>query len=77
MKKRRREKAPPPSRELPAIGNSLRLIERYGGIDGAHHKQWVIDQVARVLTGTSYRKWVKAMTSGDNEGYEWDTGVAP
>jgi hypothetical protein len=30
---------------------ALQLIERYGQIDGAHHKQWVIDQVARVLLG--------------------------
>ena len=24
---------------------------RYGGEDGAHHKQWVIDQMLRELTG--------------------------
>lgn len=30
---------------------ALRLIERYGQIDGAHHKAWVLDQVARVLKG--------------------------
>jgi hypothetical protein len=24
----------------------------YGGIDGEHHKQWVLDQVARILKGT-------------------------
>ncbi len=27
-------------------------IERYSGIDGAHHKDWIIDQVARILKGT-------------------------
>jgi hypothetical protein len=26
-------------------------ISRYGGIDGDHHKQWVLDQVARILHG--------------------------
>lgn len=26
-------------------------VERYGQIDGAHHKTWVLDQVARVLKG--------------------------
>jgi hypothetical protein len=31
---------------------ALHFIERYGGNDGAHHKQWVLDQVARILTGT-------------------------
>jgi hypothetical protein len=30
---------------------ALYFIERYGGIDGAHHKQWLIDQTARGLNG--------------------------
>ena len=29
----------------------LYYIERYGGIDGALHKQWLIDQIARILNG--------------------------
>lgn len=33
------------------IKAALRLIERYGGIDGDHHKAWVLDQVARALHG--------------------------
>jgi len=79
MKKRRLTKAPAPSRMLPAIDKALRLIERYGGTDGAHHKQWVIDQVARALTGSDYRKWVKAMKAGDDgpDTYDWEEGVAP
>ncbi|RYD62175.1 MAG: hypothetical protein EOP83_15270 [Verrucomicrobiaceae bacterium] len=28
------------------------FIEQYGGFDGAHHKDWVLDQVARILKGT-------------------------
>ena len=32
---------------------ALHFIERYGGIDGDHHKQWLIDQVARLLNGAS------------------------
>lgn len=31
---------------------SLYFIMRYGGIDGAHHKDWVMDQVVRILNGT-------------------------
>ena len=27
-------------------------IERYSGIDGTHHKDWLIDQIARILKGT-------------------------
>ncbi|MDP3768087.1 MAG: hypothetical protein Q8S13_08735 [Dehalococcoidia bacterium] len=30
---------------------ALLVIERYGQIDGDHHKAWVLDQVARVLLG--------------------------
>jgi len=31
---------------------AMLYIEKYGGIDGAHHKDWVLDQVARILKGT-------------------------
>lgn len=31
---------------------TLYYIERYGQIDGSHHKQWVLDQVTRILKGT-------------------------
>lgn len=31
---------------------AMYFIERYSQIDGAHHKQWVLDQVARILKGT-------------------------
>lgn len=30
---------------------ALLFIEKYGGIDGDHHKAWVLDQVARCLNG--------------------------
>ncbi len=31
---------------------AIYFIEKYSQIDGEHHKQWVIDQVARILMGT-------------------------
>jgi hypothetical protein len=31
---------------------ALYFIDHYGGIDGEHHKNWVLDQVARILNGT-------------------------
>lgn len=31
---------------------AMYFIESYGSIDGAHHKQWVMDQVARIYNGT-------------------------
>lgn len=33
------------------IDKALDYILRYGGIDGGHHKQWVLDQVVKALTG--------------------------
>lgn len=57
----------------------LGLIENYGGIDGAHHKQWVIDQVVRVLTGDRYDEWVRGIKDGVDgpDTYHWDEGIAP
>jgi hypothetical protein len=31
---------------------AMYYIERWGSIDGDHHKTWVLDQVARILKGT-------------------------
>lgn len=41
-------------------------IEKYGGIDGSHHKDWLIDQIARILKGT---KVIVKIAKWDN-GYE-------
>jgi hypothetical protein len=61
------------------IAAALKLIEQYGGIDGGHHKMWVIDQVARALTGEGYEQWVKDMKAGEDgpDTYGWDEGIAP
>lgn len=61
------------------VAYALEVIERYGGIDGQHHKTWVIDQVARMLTGDGYNEWVREMKDGEDgpETYDWDTGIAP
>lgn len=32
---------------------AMYYIGSYGQLDGAHHKQWVLDQVARILKGTA------------------------
>jgi dCMP deaminase len=64
---------------VPNPEKALELIERYGGIDGEHHKQWVIDQVVRALTGDGYAEWVREMKDGEDgpDTYEWDEGIAP
>jgi len=33
------------------IKKALEVAVEYGGIDGDHHKAWVIDQMVRELTG--------------------------
>lgn len=42
------------------IEKTLELITLYGGIDGGHHKQWVLDQVLRILTDCPIiqRTWI-------------------
>ncbi len=52
-----------------------------GGIDGSHHKQWVLDQVVRKLTGENYSEWVKTY-GGDIDKYgrteySWSVGIPP
>ena len=61
------------------IQRAIEFAVSYGGIDGDHHKAWVIDQMVRALTGDDYETWVKDACNGD-EGpntYEWDVGIAP
>jgi hypothetical protein len=60
----------------------LDLIREHGGIDGGHHKQWLLDRILRAILGGKYGDWVHDYnfeeTDGDgNPGFEWDTGVAP
>ena len=45
---------------------ALYYITRYGGFDGDHHKDWVLDQVARILHGAvpkiKLAKWSDGQT---------------
>ncbi len=65
--------------EAERIADALDTITQYGGIDGAHHKQWTLDQVVRALTGEGYNDWVTAYKSGEDgpETYDWEEGIAP
>lgn len=60
------------------IEEALDLITRYGGIDGDHHKTWVLDQVVRLLA-PDYDEWVRNYQHGEDgpETYLWDAGIAP
>jgi hypothetical protein len=57
---------------------ALDLIGEWGGIDGGHHKQWLLDQLVRVLA-EDYRAWVVEYQDGEDgeDTYEWDEGIAP
>jgi hypothetical protein len=61
------------------IDEAMDIIERFGGTDGAHHKQWCLDQVARALMADRYEQWVKDVKAGADgpETYGWDEGIAP
>src|SRR5437762_5985689 len=53
---------------------ALHLIESYGGIDGEHHKQWLIDQVARLLSGAAVHV-VEARWKGGQSEYRITVGT--
>lgn len=65
-----------------AISAALDVTMMWGGIDGADHKQWCLDQIVRKLTLTEegYKQWV-GLYCEDEDGnaneYEWDEGIPP
>lgn len=62
------------------IEQALDVASRYGMIDGAHHKQWVMDQMIRALLGDEYQVWRTEFDHyvNDAEDYPpWDEGIAP
>lgn len=60
------------------IEKAILLIKNYGGIDGGHHKQWVLDQVIKALVD-DYNKWITEYEDGEDgtKTYKWDVGIAP
>ena len=61
------------------INAALTLAVKYGGIDGEHHKAWVIDQMVRALAGDGYAELVATACDGEDGPltYFWDVGIAP
>ena len=59
--------------------SALSILLRYGQIDGAHHKTWVIDQAVRALTGDSYDDIIRKANEGEDgpDTYEWECGTPP
>lgn len=62
-----------------AIEEAIEIAVKYGGCDGAHHKDWVIDQMVRKLAGDRYHQIVAEARAGEDgpETYDWEVGIAP
>lgn len=52
------------------IDAAMDVANRFGTIDGDHHKMWVIDQMVQALMGAEYYHWVAERGS-------WERGIAP
>lgn len=52
---------------------AMEFISSYGQIDGAHHKNWVLDQVARILHGTPVISSMATWDNGESE-VRFETG---
>lgn len=57
------------------VARAVQFIGKHGMVDGAHHKQWVLDQALRLLMGDSGYAGLRAVMR--DAGEEWDEGVAP
>ncbi len=56
-----------------AVEWALDYIDSYAQIDGEHHKQWTLDQVARILTGSPVTVELASWSNGQQE-YRTDVG---
>ena len=67
------------SNAITRIDKAIEIAVSYGGIDGAHHKDWVIDQVVRALAGGEYDRIIAKARDGEDgpETHGWDCGIAP
>ena len=76
--------------QLDMLGHSMDAMKRrqkkvldiiccFGGIDGGHHKQWLLDEIVKTLTAGEYQDWVNKYETGETgpKEYEWDVGIAP
>lgn len=51
------------------------LIIDNADVEGAHHKQWVLDQCLRLAAGEAYTMLIAVLWDLRRE--EWDKGIAP
>lgn len=57
----------------------LDLLYRYKSVDGAHHKDWLLNQIARAALEDEYQAWIQKYKEGEDgpDTYEWDEGIPP
>lgn len=62
-----------------AIADALEIAIRYGGIEGEHHKTWVIDQMIRKLARERYDEVIRLSCAGEDgpNTYTHDVGIPP
>lgn len=61
------------------IDNAIAMVVNFGGVDGAHHKDWTLDQTVRILAGKEYERIISEACDGEDgpDTYTWDVGIAP
>lgn len=59
------------------VRQASHIILEHGGYDGAHHKQYALDQALRALTGDEYHELIAKFRAGADgpDTYTWDEGV--
>ena len=63
-----------PFEEYDAEAWALHYATAYGGIDGEHHKTWVLDQMLRILLRTPVVVYALARWDDGQEEYRYRTG---
>jgi len=67
------------SKKQKRINEAISIALEFGGVDGSHHKQWVIYQMVRELAGKRYKRIIaNACDEKDKpRTFSWDDGIAP
>ncbi len=59
------------------IKRAAAIAMQYGMTDGAHHKQWCIDQMLQAMLGDAgYAAFIEE-ANDDPDYEEWNAGVSP
>lgn len=61
------------------VARALALLFKFKSIDGAHHKDWLLDQITHALCSDKYSEFVAyyRKDEDDSYAYEWDEGIPP